>query len=152
MGARLGVGTNTAEAVAERRLQKIGEEIVGWTYRRAVEACRERGVQPVWLFRRTTTGGEWRDAHATLRRLAEEAGFIIVDLADTYGDVPVKSLFLADWDQHPDAAGHGLIADRVWREMLTRPDVFGADRPLSVAGQASSPADASPPDSQEVLP
>ncbi len=137
MGARVGVGRDTPEAAAERRLQKIGEEIVGWTYRRAVAACRERGVLPVWVFMRTTTEGEWQDAHATLRRLAESAGFIVLDLGDTYGDVPMKSLFLAEWDQHPDIAGHRLIADRVWSEMRTRDDVFGA-------GRASRPTSAEP--------
>ncbi len=129
MGARARVGPGTPEAAAERRLQKIGEEIVGWTYRHAVETCRARGIVPVWLFQRTTTEGEWREAHATLRRLAEAAGFVILDLEDTYGDVPMKSLFLAEWDQHPNVAGHRIIADRLWRELEGALAAFAAPAP-----------------------
>jgi hypothetical protein len=132
MGARANVGPRTPEAAAERRLQKIGEEIVGWTYRRAVEVCRAHGAVPVWLFMRTTTEGEWRDAHAALRRLAEEAGFVILDLEDTYGDVPVKSIFLAEWDQHPDVRGHRILADRLWREIEPRRDRLAPPRPAPV--------------------
>jgi hypothetical protein len=157
IGARARVGPDTPEAAAERRLQKFGDEIVGWTYRRAVEACRAKGVQPVWLFMRTTTEGEWSEAHARLRALAEEAGFILLDLGDTYGDVPMKSLFLAEWDQHPDVAGHRLLADRLWSAMSERPDLFGAARPLAdastaVAGRPAEPSSSPSPPDPEVRP
>jgi lysophospholipase L1-like esterase len=124
MATRAGVGPGTPEAVAERRLQRIGADLVGWTYRRAVQSCREHGAVPVWLFVRTTNEGDWRKPHDVLRRLADEAGFVPLDLGDTYGSTPLRSLFLAEWDHHPNVEGHVMIAERLWSEIRAHPEVF----------------------------
>lgn len=159
LAAKAGVGPGTPEAVAERRLQRIGAELVGCTYRLVVESCREHGAVPVWLFLRTTNEGDWRKPHDVLRRLADEAGFVSLDLGDTYGSTPLRSLFLAEWDHHPKVQGHVMIAERLWSEILAHPEIFathasagtGAAPSLGAEGAAGQAATASSalPESKE---
>jgi len=33
-------------------------------------------------------------------------------------------LWVAEWDQHPNAKGHRIIADRLTRELLQRPAIL----------------------------
>ena len=150
MAAMAGVGPGTPEAVAERRLQRIGADLVGWTYKRAVQSCREHGAVPVWLFLRTTNEGDWRKPHDVLRRLADEAGFVPLDLGDTYGNTPLRSLFLAEWDHHPKVFGHVMIADRLWGEILEHPEIFASASTSATAPSAGETAAASAiPESKE---
>jgi lysophospholipase L1-like esterase len=54
-------------------------------------------------------------------RMAKEAGFLIVNPSDLYENKDVASLRISDWDLHPNAAGHRLIADRLYKELKSNP-------------------------------
>ena len=46
--------------------------------------------------------------------LATNAGFAVLDLSDVYAGSDRNSLWVAEWDAHPNARGHRLIADRLY--------------------------------------
>ena len=52
-----------------------------------------------------------------LTRVAEESGFIVLDLSDAYQNQDPDSLVVAYWDKHPNAKGHSLIAEDLYRKL-----------------------------------
>jgi hypothetical protein len=101
----------------ERLLQPVGTEILSWTYRRIVEVSRSHGILPVWIFMPTLEHPLRAEEIAHLKRVAEEAGFIVLDLSDAYDKQDVESLVVAYWDKHPNAKGHSLIAEDLYRKL-----------------------------------
>jgi lysophospholipase L1-like esterase len=61
---------------------------------------------------------------AHLSRVAEEAGFVILDLSDAYDNQDVESLVVAYWDKHPNAKGHRLIAEDLYRKLREKGEVI----------------------------
>jgi hypothetical protein len=113
-----GIDENVSQVEAERRLQPYGDELVSWTYRRIVEIARRREILPVWVFIPALDISPSEEALNTLRTQAEQAGFLIVDLSDVYSGHDKETLIVAEWDRHPNAKGHQLIADQLYQVLL----------------------------------
>jgi len=114
-GAGAEAGATKAENV--RRLQPVGTDILSWTYRRIVETSRADGILPVWIFMPTLEYPLQEEEIARLAQLAEESGFIVLDLSNAYEDQDEESLVVAYWDKHPNAKGHWLIAERLYQAL-----------------------------------
>ena len=54
---------------------------------------------------------------AHLSRLAEEYGFVVLNLSHAYDNQDPDSLVVAYWDKHPNAKGHMLIAEDLYRKL-----------------------------------
>jgi hypothetical protein len=119
-----GSGATAGETIEEneRRLKPYQTEIILWTYRRIVEVSRAHDVLPVWIFMPTLEDPLRAETVAHLTQLAEQAGFIVVNLADAYEGRDVASLVVAEWDKHPNARGHGLIAERLYQALREKSD------------------------------
>ncbi|PYV37444.1 MAG: hypothetical protein DMG06_28030 [Acidobacteria bacterium] len=102
------------ETEAVRRLEPFGAEMLAWVYRGIVQNCRERGIVPVWVFLPTPLEDPWQEDTASLLRAAEESGFIVLNLVDVYRNHDIKALRFAEWDAHPNAQAHKLIADKLY--------------------------------------
>ncbi len=118
-----GVGPGANRAFAAKRLTTIQNDIMLWAYRKMVSRARENGIVPVWIFMpmpaAATRGGSigLDRSHprvAELFRLAEEAGFEIVDASGAYDGHELSSLWVAEWDRHPNATGQRLVAQRIF--------------------------------------
>ncbi|HEY3474538.1 MAG TPA: hypothetical protein VGK56_07995, partial [Anaerolineales bacterium] len=81
----------------ERLLQPVGTEILSWTYRRIVEVSRAHGILPVWIFMPTLENPLQEEEIAHLSRVAEDAGFIVLDLSDAYENQDPESIVVAYW-------------------------------------------------------
>jgi len=102
---------------AMKRMQPYENEIITWIYRRIVRICREHGIPAVCIFLPDKVGiSEAEDAENVVR-IAEEAGFYVLNLSDIYDDQDAEALRVTSWDMHPNASGHRLIADYLY-EML----------------------------------
>jgi hypothetical protein len=82
-----------------------------------VDRSRERGVRPIWIFLPQVRGGSWQEETPEAVRVAQEAGFSVVNLADVYEGRDIDAIRLAEWDDHPNALGHQLVAERLYREL-----------------------------------
>ena len=102
---------------AERRLKPHGSELLSWTYRRIVEVSRLHSVLPVWIFMPTLEDPLHEEEVAHLSRLAEEYGFVVLNLSHAYDNQDPDSLVVAYWDKHPNAKGHMLIAEDLYRKL-----------------------------------
>ena len=56
------------------------------------------------------------------------AGFVVIDMQDVFQDSARDDLILNNSDYHPNAAGHRIIADRLYSELMAHPEVLAAER------------------------
>jgi hypothetical protein len=117
LAGRAGVRAGMTSVEIERRLKPYGPEIVSWIYQHAVGVARAHGITPVWVFMPTLEDPLRAEDIAHLTGLAEEAGFVVLDLSDAYKNQDVDSLVVAYWDKHPNAKGHQLIAERLYQAL-----------------------------------
>jgi hypothetical protein len=112
------------ETTALRQIAPFHAEILTAVYRAIVEECRTRGIVPVFVFLPQVYKGPWQEETPQTLRIAEAAGFTIVDLTDIYDNVDAASVRLAEWDAHPNARAHAMIADRLFQELEKRFDLL----------------------------
>jgi hypothetical protein len=118
-------GMETTSAL--RRLTPYRGEVLAFVYRRIVEISRAHGALPVLVFMPPADEGNWQAYTPETMRLAEEAGFLILDLQGMYDGHSVDTYVIADWDRHPNDKGHKLIADRLFQELDRHRDrIFGS--------------------------
>jgi len=108
---------------SEKTLADESDAVLEEIYREIADAARARGAKPVWLFLPTIgmIGNEF-DVE-DLATLARRAGFEVLELEGVYQGHEAVDLRLAPWDLHPNALGHQLIADRLYREFVEQPQV-----------------------------
>jgi hypothetical protein len=131
------------ETTAGRRLRPFREEILRWHYHQIVQRCREQGVLPVWMLLAELEKGTWeREVHG-LERLAEEAGFTVLDLKNIFRGRDFDALRLAQWDNHPNAVGHRIIADHLYQVLSEQKEVlFSSPRSERVGARPGQDHDA----------
>lgn len=122
---KAGIDAATEHSTAVRRLRPHRNEVLAWVYGEIVARCRERGVLPVLIFLPQLRGGEWEVETPDILKAAREAGFIVLDISDVYRGHDPVTLRLAEWDEHPNAAAHRLIAKRIHDAISPRtPELF----------------------------
>ncbi|MCI0731149.1 MAG: SGNH/GDSL hydrolase family protein [Chloroflexi bacterium] len=124
LARRAGVEAGATKVEAERLLKPFETEILSWTYRRIVEVSRAYGILPVWIFMPTLENPLRDEEVAHLAGLAEESGFIVLNLSDAYENQDVESLVVAYWDKHPNAKGHRLIAERLYQALQEKEEAI----------------------------
>jgi hypothetical protein len=117
LARRAGVESGATKVEAERLLQPVGTVILSWTYRNIVEVSHSHGILPVWIFMPTLENPLRQEEISHLKEVAEESGFIVLDLSDAYDQQDPESLIVAYWDKHPNAKGHSLIAEDLYRKL-----------------------------------
>jgi hypothetical protein len=132
--ARVGVEKGMAQSLAERLLRPFGVELTQWIYQRIVEQARARGIPAVWIYLPRINERVQEDEVDELFALAERSGFAVIDLRGLYDERDLDELRLAEWDNHPNAAGNALIVEWIHREILARPQEI-----LFPAGAAGGP-------------
>lgn len=120
---RAGVQLGMSQEDAEKLLIPYGDELLSWTYHRVANTSREKGILPVWIFMPTLEAPVTQEVVTELANEAKEAGFVVVTIDDIYQGRDVRSLVVAEWDLHPNAKGHQLIAENLYREILNNPDI-----------------------------
>jgi lysophospholipase L1-like esterase len=124
LARQAGATPGATKVETERILQPVGTEILAWTYQRIVEVSRAHGVLPVWIFMPTLENPLREEEIVRLRHVAEESGFIVLDLSDAYVGQDPESIVVAYWDKHPNAKGHSLIAEDLYRKLREKEEQF----------------------------
>jgi D-alanyl-lipoteichoic acid acyltransferase DltB (MBOAT superfamily) len=108
------VDRNTPLEKAGERLKPFQAEIISWAYRTVVQDCRQRGVQPIFIFLGTPGENTSQDVIDFHVRLAQEAGFTTINLQNWFENQDLRRMIVEEWDRHPSAEGHKLIADKLY--------------------------------------
>jgi hypothetical protein len=124
LASRAGVEEGMTQAEGERRLKPYGEELVSWTYQQSVAIARENGIQAIWVLFPTLETEKSPEIIAKLVRQAEDAGFVVIDLSGLYDDQNPSSLIVAEWDKHPNARGHRLLAEHLYEALKAKEGVL----------------------------
>ena len=121
-----GVASGGSADAFEKALEPFAERILGLTYRRAVELCREKGIRPLWVLLPTIEMyGDPEDLE-WMRRLADEAGFEVIELFGVFRGHDPAAVRIAAWDYHPNTLGHELIAGRLYESLTVPGGLYGA--------------------------
>jgi lysophospholipase L1-like esterase len=120
-----GIEGRLPRIVAERRLAPQVRELLAWVYGEFVARALERGIRPVAIFIPQPEGAPGPTALiAEQTEIAERAGFTVLDVSAAYAGVDApETLWVARWDRHPNARGHRMLADALYRALephLTR--------------------------------
>jgi hypothetical protein len=123
---RAGIRPDMEEDTALRRLEPFRHEIMFWVYHQIAQRCRKRGVLPVWTF------VPWLGSYigeTEVIPIAREAGFVVLDLGQVYAGHDPKTLWVTEWDHHPNAAAHALIAARMYQVLQAEHFVLAYRQP-----------------------
>jgi alginate O-acetyltransferase complex protein AlgI len=118
--AKAGLVPAMDETTALRLLQPFEGEVLSAIYKRIVGECRHRGIVPVWIYLPQVRAGSWQEETPEEMRAAKGAGFVTIDLGDIYKGQDIAAIRVAEWDQHPNARAHRLIAERLYGELLAQ--------------------------------
>jgi len=123
---RAGVETGMARDVVEQRLAPYQEELIRKSYGEMAEAARAHGIMPVWLYLPWANERGMSESAVALERYAQEAGFVVLRLSGAYEGYEPQEVQVAEWDRHPNALGHRLLAETLYREVYDRQEtIFG---------------------------
>jgi len=118
-----GVTSTTKEAVAKRRLWPHVMEVMQWSFREIAQTCRERNIPAILLV--LDAINEESPAEQPLIQYADSLGFTIMDLRGAGRGQDPRTLMLAEWDRHPNQAGHRLLADAMYQRLVALGDSLG---------------------------
>jgi D-alanyl-lipoteichoic acid acyltransferase DltB (MBOAT superfamily) len=114
LAARVDVHPEMTDFEVESLLEPHLENILARSYEEFVQRCRSAGVIPIWLFvPRSVTNDPSAAITPTIRRLAEQSGFLMISLENAYGDSVLEDLHVAPWDSHPNRRGHAMLAEEL---------------------------------------
>ena len=115
---RAGVRKGMEQPDAFRRLKPFGPELVQWSLGRMADQAKARNARLVLFVR--DMPAEVSDTVQPMFDVARQMGYDVVDARDAYAGQDPNTLLLAQWDKHPNALGHRLMADRLYDALVTR--------------------------------
>jgi hypothetical protein len=118
---RARVNGKMPSTMIERRLQPYFTELCIWSFQRFAQQCAQKGVRPIVIYRPAPAdfSGVESAARDKLIGLARSAGLEVIDLSPSFESVADRgSLILAKWDDHTNALGHRLLAERLYPDLV----------------------------------
>ncbi|MGQ0634356.1 MAG: SGNH/GDSL hydrolase family protein [Planctomycetaceae bacterium] len=118
---RAGARRGMTDPKIRQRLLPVAPEIAELVLKRLKQLCDERNIKLMLYYRPSTLDDRGLDTGSVSRfsRLAAKYDLTLIDLSPAYANVIDRhSLVLAAWDDHTNAYGHGLLADRLYESLL----------------------------------
>jgi hypothetical protein len=103
---------------AAKQLQPFGKDLVAWTYNQVGMLAKENNMVAIWAFMPTLESDVVAEEKVWLFEMAENAGMSTIDLSPAYENHPINELIVGEWDKHPNALGHKLIADLLYKDLV----------------------------------
>jgi hypothetical protein len=116
-----GVTPDMDNAVLKIRLSAYGSELLEWSLIKFAESCRARGVKTAFIYMPEKGRVSFSDNDIKeLFDIAKKAGFdIIEDYSGAYKGYPDKEIQVSDYDDHPNALAHRLLAEHLYETIKT---------------------------------
>ncbi len=111
----VGIETRMPWREADRKLRLSADSLVQWTLGRLAAVTREHGAVPVFVALDNVDDPPVGEVRAL--QDADAAGFLVFNLFDLWQNRDKPALVIAEWDNHPNAAGNRLIAERLFELM-----------------------------------
>jgi len=121
---KAGLTPTEDETTALRQLNPHRAEVLSATYGLIAGRVRSAGAVPVFVFLPQVRGGSWQEETPETLRIAGAAGFILIDLSEVFAGQDLEAIRLAEWDDHPNAKGHQLVAQQLYAAIASRPEII----------------------------
>lgn len=113
---RFGIQPKVPDGEAMARGRTVADKLDRWAVERFSQVTAEHGAKAILL---ALDDVEDDMTPAKLpRQIIRESGLPAIDLLDVYPETDRHALWASSWDSHPNAAGHRLIADRLYMELV----------------------------------
>jgi hypothetical protein len=125
---------STHYTFALSRLELYKATLLSWTYKRLVVESRALGALPVFVFMvspKDLINGLSESKIVAQKTLAVEAGFAALDLSQIFDKRSTKDLIQVHDTNHYSPAGHALIADAFYEQLV-------ADRRINLTSRAQA--------------
>ena len=66
-------------------------------------------MEPIWLYWPTVDASF--DQSVFLQELAENKGFLVINMENLYNNYKPENLIISEKDKHPNALGHRIMAE-----------------------------------------
>jgi len=114
----VGVEDSMPEQEVQARLIPIWDQLLERYFRRAVDICHQRGIRIALVVIPSRPEERAASKIDGLLRLAARCGFdTTIDLSGAYDGVPADEIRVSKEDSHPNATGHRLLYERLYREL-----------------------------------
>ena len=109
-------GADGIESIANQ-LGPYRNRLISWTYERLARRSRLRGVLPVAVLLPGPRERSWPKRMLWRADMLGEQGYEVLDLLGTYDDQSTDDLVIMEYDNHPSALGHRLIAESLFEAL-----------------------------------
>ena len=108
------------EVVLQSRLAPFAEDALKAGLESFRERALSRGIRPALVVLEIPSDSWWRSTvFDRLVSVGQSAGLSVLNLQGSFANVRNrKSLWVAPWDEHTNAEGHRLLADRLYSLLL----------------------------------
>lgn len=119
MIANQGVFPGMSEQEIIKKLTPIGINLVRKVYAILKERCREYQIRPIWVYwppivRKQDSLSDKNQS----KSIAQDLGYILIDLENIYDPYPYTDLILHKFDVHPNALGHQIFAQALYEAIM----------------------------------
>ncbi len=111
--ASAGVDASMPERQILQRLRPLSDAMLSWLYGEMVERSALHGIRAAYVLLPMVIEAQTPVDATSQIDAARRAGFLVLDLSSVYRGSDRNALRVAEWDAHPNAAGHRLIAERL---------------------------------------
>ena len=125
---KAGITDETPWGSMEHLLLPHAKQITRCIYEGIVADCRARGILPVWIYMPVPGVVEVSMNTEEIVSLAEQTGFVVIDLSHWADGRKPEEVKLATSDYHANALGHQLIADELFKALVTRQKVLAVKK------------------------
>jgi hypothetical protein len=107
--------------------EPLATELQRWAFHAIAASSRHAGIVPVWVMLPEiypTIQEPPRAEFEKIARIANDAGFLIINLGDVLSGLPSGDLVIADRGD-PNPLAHRIVADRLYHELRAIGEQFG---------------------------
>ncbi len=112
------VNQTMSKAEVKTKLNPYADILIRWAYSEIAKECYTHHAKPVWVFLPTTTDTIDPAEYKYIRSVANQYGYLQLDLTGLYGSENRNDLIINEYNTHPNAKGHVLIANRFYDELI----------------------------------
>ncbi len=116
LASRIGISPRMPAAELSGRIHRISRQVDEWAIAKIANLSRQHDASAIVVaidVVRDSTSEQVPNLEAI-----ERSGMPLLNLFDIFADEDTTSLRIAPWDDHPNAIGHRLIADRLFDLLL----------------------------------